>query len=300
MRIASIDIGSYSVRLTVAEVKRKGINILLEKGYITSLASGLEEDGLLKEDRVKETLRVLKEYKSDIERLKVDKVIAVATEALRKAKNSKDFIGKVKKYTGIKVRIITPEEEGRLAYTSAVLSLEPEGITLVVDQGGGSTEMIFGRSIRIDDIVSLPIGIVNLTEKFLPSDPPTDEEIKSLMQYLGERIEPLKRDVDVVVGLGGTITTVTALEFNVYPYRSEEIHGRKLSRDVLSKWFSILVELPYRERSRRFKQIEDRRARVIVAGIAMFIKILDVFKKDHLIVSDWGVKHGLILKEAMS
>ena len=300
MRIATIDVGSYSVRLTVAEIEKNKVNIILEKGYITSLASGLEEDSFLKEDRVEETLRVLKEYKEDIEKLKVDKVIAVATEALRKAKNSKDFIERVRKEVGVEIKVITPEEEGRLAYTAAVLSLEPEGVTLIVDQGGGSTEMVFGKDIHIDEVVSLPIGIVSLTEKFFQNDPPTEEEISELMQFLDKQISPIRKDVDTIVGLGGTITTVASLEFNIYPYSSEKIHGRKLSKEALSKWFSILAKLPYRERSKRFRQIEDRRAKVIVAGIAMFIKILDIFEKDCLVVSDWGVKHGLILREVMS
>ena len=300
MRIAAIDIGSYSVRLTVAEIKNGDIEILLEKGYITSLGSGVKETGRLREDRVEETLRVLEEYRNDIENLSVDKVVAVATEALRRAENADGFLKEVMKKTGIEVKIITPQEEGELAFLATAYSLRPEGEFLVVDQGGGSTEFIFGSDMRVKDMVSLPVGIVNLTESFLKHDPPTEEEVKKLMDFLEEKIKPLKREVDEIVGLGGTITTVVALEKGVYPYDPSRIHGERLSLEALRRWFKTLVSIPYRERSRRFKQIEDRRAEVIVSGIAMFVKLLEVFDKDSLRVGDWGVKHGLIVKEALS
>ncbi len=297
MRVGAIDIGSYSVRLTIADVSGEGIRILLERGYITSLGSGIKESGRLNKERVEETLRVLEEYKEEMERLGVDRVVAVATEALRRAENSQDFLNLVKERTGIEVRIITPEEEGRLAFLATAYSLRPEGYFLVVDQGGGSTEFVFGRDMEPESVISLPVGIVNLTEEFLRHDPPTEEEIEKLLSFLEERIAPMRRDVDELIGLGGTITTITALEYRVYPYDPEKIHGRELTLSALRKWFKTLVSLPYRERSRKYRQIEDRRAEVIVSGIAMFIKILEVFGKDRLRVGDWGVKHGLLVRE---
>ncbi len=295
MRIAAIDIGSYSTRLTIAETKGKDINVLLEKGYITSLGSGVKETGLLKRDRIEETLRVLEEYRKDIEKLGVEKVIAVATEALRRAKNSQEFIRLVRERTGIDIRIIPPEEEGRLAFLATAYSLKPEGEFLVIDQGGGSTEFIFGKDLDTQDVTSLPIGIVNLTETFLKHDPPTKEEIKRLYSFLEEKIRPLKREVNEIIGLGGTITTMVALEYDIYPYNSDKVHGKEITLEALEKWFQILSEIPTKERSKRYKQIEDKRAEVIISGIAMFIKILDIFGKDKLRVSDWGLKHGLIV-----
>ncbi len=300
MRIAAIDIGSYSVRLTIAQVEGNDIKVLLEKGYITSLASGLREKGYMNEYRVKETLAILKEYRKEIDRLKVDKVVAVATEALRKAKNAKEFLKRVKEETEIEVRIITPEEEGELAFIATAFSLKPEGKFLVVDQGGGSTEFIFGEGFTIEEISSLPMGIVNLTERFLKSDPPAPEEIQNLMEFLQTHINPLKRDVKEVIGLGGTITTLASLDQNVYPYDPSRIHGYKLKKENIKIWLERLSLIPSEERSRLYRQIEDRRAQVIVAGIAMFLKILDIFDKEYLIVGDWGVKHGLIVKELTS
>lgn len=300
MRIASIDIGSYSVRMTVADVKDGNIDVVLEKGYITSLGSGVKETGELREDRVEETLKVLEGYKKDIERLGVDKVVAVATEAIRRAENAEDFSRRVKEKTGIEVKVISPKEEGELAFLATAYSLKPKGDFLVVDQGGGSTEFIFGKDMNVEDLISLPIGIVSLTERFLRHDPPSEEEIRKLMDFLKEEVEPLKRDVDEIIGLGGTITTLSALEYNVYPYDPKRIHGSELTLESIRKWFDRLVRLPFKERSRRYKQIEDKRAEVIISGIAMFIVILEIFGKDKLRVGDWGVKHGLIVRELLS
>ena len=299
MRLAAIDIGSYSVRLTVAELEGDGIRIVFEKGRITSLGSGVKEEGRLREDRIEETLEVLEEYKKDIERLGVQRVLAVATEAIRRASNSKEFLRLVKERTGMEVKVITPSEEGGLAFLGASYALKPRGKVLVVDQGGGSTEFVFGEDLRVEEVTSLPLGIVNLTESFFRHDPPLKEEVKALMDFLEEHIRPLKRDVDEIIGLGGTITTVAALEYEVFPYNPEEVQGKEISLEALKRWFKELSKIPSKERSKLYRQIEDRRAEVILAGIGMFVKILEVFEKKSLRVSDWGVKQGLIVRELL-
>ncbi|WP_461831859.1 Ppx/GppA phosphatase family protein [Aquifex sp.] len=299
MRIAAIDIGSYSVRLAIAESVNGDITLLLEKGRITSLGKKVKETGYLQEDRIRETLEVLKEYKREIEKYKVDKVVAVATEAIRRAKNGKEFIERVNKETGIPVKIITPEEEGRYAYLAVAYSLKLKGELCVVDQGGGSTEYIFGKNFSIKEITSLPFGIVNLTETFFRHDPPEEEEIKKFFAFLEREVSKVKKSCDYLVGLGGTITTLAALEYNVYPYDPKKIHGKKLTYEQIKKWFDTLKGIPSRERSKRFKQIEDKRAEVILAGIGIFLKTLEIFNKRELYVSDWGLREGIIVYEVL-
>lgn len=295
MRVATVDVGSYSVRMTVAKVEGRNIEILKEFGRITSLASSLKETGVLREDRIEETLKVLEEYLEEAKRLGVEKIVAVGTEALRKAKNSEDFIRRVRRL-GLEIEVLTPEEEGRLSFLAVAYSLRPKGYFLVVDQGGGSTEFVFGRDTRPEEVVSLPFGIVNLTETFLKTDPPLEDEVEKLLSFLEEKLRPLRRKVDGIVGLGGTITTLVSLEKGVYPYDPKKVHGETLKRSQIERWFEKLRVLPARERSRRFPQVEDRRAEVILSGVAMFLKVLDVFGKESLRVSDWGLKHGLIVR----
>jgi len=229
MRVAAIDIGSYSVRLTIAEVLDGEIRILHEAGRITSLGSGVGERGVLEEGRMEETLRVLESYRREIERFGARCVAVVATEALRRAKNSGEFLKRIKERTGFDVRILSPQEEGKLAFLATAYSLKPEGFFLVIDQGGGSTEFVFGSDLSPREVISLPVGIVNLTERFLKHDPPAPAELGRLRDFVRDRVAPLRREVHEMIGLGGTITTVAALEYNVYPYDPGRIHGRELT-----------------------------------------------------------------------
>ena len=300
MKIASIDIGSYSVRLSVAEVDNRNLKIILDTGNITSLGSRVKDTGILQKERIEETLNVLKNYKKKLDELKAEKVIVVATEALRKAKNSQEFIKLVKEEIGFNVKVISPEDEGKYAYLGAVYSLKLEGKNCVIDQGGGSTEYIYGRNLEVDKVISLPIGIVNLTETFLKHDPPKENEIKELLNFLEKEISKVKESADNLIGLGGTITTLCALEYNVYPYDPSKVHGKKLSYKQIKKWFDTLKEIPSSERSKRFKQIEDKRAEVILSGIAVFLKTLEVFGKEEITVSDWGLREGVIVGELLN
>ncbi len=299
MRVASIDVGSYSVRLTVAELKDSELKILYEEGRITSLGSGVRERGKLSEDRVEETLRVLREYRRKIEELGAERVVVVGTEALRRAENAEEFIKRVKEETGFELRIISPEEEGRYAFLAVAFSLKPKGKVCVIDQGGGSTEFVFGKNLQVDFMHSFPFGIVNLTERFLKHDPPTEEEVSNLLQFLEREIEKVKRETDTLVGLGGTITTLAALEYGIYPYDPNRVHGKKLSYEAVKRWFETLRRIPAKERAERFRQIEDRRAEVILAGIAIFLKTLGVFGKEEITVSDWGLREGILVAELL-
>ena len=294
MRIATIDIGSYSVRLSIGEIKDNKIRIIYEKGVITGLGKGVNSNGMLDKKAVEETIEVLKEYSNIIKEHKAERVIAVATEALRRAKNSKEFVDRVKKITGIDIKVITPEEEGKLSYKAVCFSLELKGKNVVVDQGGGSTEFIYGKFCDIERVISLPMGIVNLTERFIKHDPPLKEELENMGKFIDDSLKKLEIEVDNIVGLGGTITTLSALEYDIFPYDPSKIHGSILKKEVIEKWLNTLANMKVEER-KKIPQIEDRRAEAIVSGILMFDRILEHFKKDEIIVSDWGLKHGLIV-----
>jgi exopolyphosphatase/guanosine-5'-triphosphate,3'-diphosphate pyrophosphatase len=295
-RLGVIDIGSYSTRLSIAEKKNNGFKILYEEGNITALGRGVKDKGILDPKAIEETLKVLKKYKEICEKFNVDKIIAVSTEALRRAKNKEEFLKKAKKL-GIDIKILTPEEEGKLAYIGALSVIEPKGKICVIDQGGGSTEFIFGQGENIEEVHSLGIGIVNLTEKFLKNDPPTKEELTNLRNFLRESLQRFKnKNPDSLIGLGGTITTLASLEYGIFPYRGNLIDGKVLDYGQINHWFQKLAKMPLSER-RKIPQIGDKRAEVILSGIAMFLEILKTFSKDKIIVSDKGLKHGIIALE---
>ncbi len=293
MRVAVIDIGTYSTRITIAEIKGNTFEILYEEGHITALGRRVKQTKLLSEEAIKETLEVLKRYKKLCEEYKVDKCLALGTEALRVAQNRDRFLNEVQKL-GIEIRVIPPEEEGRYAYLGAYYAVRPKGKVCVVDQGGGSTEYIFGEGEEPKEVVSLPFGIVNLAETFLKHDPPTAEELKKLIEFLDGEISKVARPVDTLVGLGGTITTIAALEYGIYPYDPKEVNGKVLTKERIRYWFEKLSSMSVEER-RKIPQIEDRRAEAIVAGAAIFWRTLELFQKGEIVVSDWAVKHGAII-----
>lgn len=293
MRVAVIDIGTYSTRITIAEVKGETFEILHEEGHITALGRGVKQTKKLAPEAIRETLEVIKRYKELCGRYKVEKCLVLGTEALRVATNRDEFVKELQKL-GLELKIITPEEEGYYAYIGAYFAVKPQGKTCVIDQGGGSTEYVFGEGLNVEEVISLPFGIVNLTERFIKHDPPTDEELKSLIEFLDGEISKVKRDVDTLVGLGGTITTLAALEYDIYPYDPAKVNGKVLTKEQIKKWFDKLSKMTVEER-KKLPQIEDRRAEAIIPGIAIFWRTLEVFQKDKLVVSDWAVKQGAVI-----
>ncbi len=298
MKLASIDVGSYSIRLSVADLDG-GLKLIHEEGVITALATDLKESGLLREDRMEESLQVIKSFVEKAKSLGVERIKIVGTEALRRAKNSSEFIKRLKELTGIELKVIAPEEEGRYAFLSVAYSLRPNGRFCIIDQGGGSTEFVCGRGFQVESLRSLPFGIVNLTEEFIHSDPPKLYELESLKNFLDEQIKEVLEPCDQLIGLGGTITTIAAIEYGIYPYKGEEVHGKELSIDKIMFWIETLSSMKEKDRIANFPHIEPKRAKVIIPGLLIFYRSMLLFGKDKIKVSDWGLKEGLLVEEVI-
>lgn len=296
-KIALIDIGTYSTRMLVVAVHPdKSFDEVFSVGRITSLGRRLKQTGYLQKDAIEETLATLKEYVLMAREFDVSHIFAVATQACREAKNSDNFIQKVKEL-GIDVRVISGEEEAKLSFMATATALNIQDKFLVIDQGGGSTEFSYGKGKELIDAISFPFGIVNLTETFIKSDPPKEEELESLKQFLKEKIESIPqhmRDFKELVGLGGTITTVVALEKQLYPYNSKKVHGTTITYDAISMWLDKLSKMTVAQR-KSIPMIEDKRAEAIISGIAIFQTAMEVLGKDTIKISEWGVRHGQLL-----
>lgn len=200
---------------------------------------------------------------------------------------------------GIELKVIAPEEEGRYAFLSVAYSLRPNGRFCIIDQGGGSTEFVCGRGFQVESLRSLPFGIVNLTEEFIHSDPPKLYELESLKNFLDEQIKEVVEPCDQLIGLGGTITTIAAIEYGIYPYKGEEVHGKELSIDKIMFWIETLSSMKEKDRIANFPHIEPKRAKVIIPGLLIFYRSMLLFGKDKIKVSDWGLKEGLLVEEVI-
>ncbi len=312
VKVGIIDIGTYSTRFLISAIHIKdtleetisSIEDILSVGKITSLGRKLKETGYLQEEAMEETLSVLKEYKMLADEYKVDYLKAYATQACREAKNGKEFIKKVQDL-GIDVDIIDGQKEAYLSFLATAYGVNPPGDFVMIDQGGGSTEYGYGvktkEGFQLKDAVSFPFGIVGLTEKFLKHDPPLKEEIIQMEDYIKPYIHSAYKKMEnayYLIGLGGTITTLVALEKNIFPYSSEKIHRQKLTYQQVEKWLNVLSSMTVEER-KSIPIIEDKRAEVILSGIVIFKTSMEVFKKDEITVSDWGLRHGAVIDYAI-
>lgn len=292
-KVAVIDIGSYSTRITIAKIENESFQILYEEEHITALGRGVKQTKKLSKGAIDETLKVLERYKELCEEYEVEDVLVLGTEALRVAQNRKEFVEKLQKL-GLELKVISLWEEGKYAYLGAHFAVKPQGRVCVIDQGGGSTELVYGKGLEVENVVSLPFEIVNLTERFIKNDPPTKGEIENLINYLNGEISKLDKNVDTLVGLGGTITTLVALEYDIYPYDPAKVNGKTLTKRRVKYWFDKLASMTVEER-KKLPQIKDRRAEAIIPGIAIFWRTMELFGKEEIVVSNWTVKHGAII-----
>ncbi len=299
MRIATIDIGTNSTRLLIADVENGKVNQVLKVGKVTKLGKGVRETRKLSEESIERTLSVLKEFKELIDKYGAEKVIAVTTEAARLAENSGEFLKRVREL-GIELTILSDREEAELVYRANVSAFRPEGYAMTVDLGGGSTEIVYGNREKIEYLESLKFGVVFLHERFLRSDPPKIEELSALEEFVKGELLKVKEHVKSpfeVYAVGGTITSVVAMEEKMEVYRPEIVHGYKVSKDVIEKWYKRLTGMTVEER-KKVKGLEENRADVIVPGLAFFKVFCEVFDKDYLTVSELGLLYGLALREA--
>jgi len=251
---------------------------LREKGYLTEhVASG----------------------KSAIEHLESQHYDLILLDLFLPDMNGMELLKRLKELTGIELKVIAPEEEGRYAFLSVAYSLRPNGRFCIIDQGGGSTEFVCGRGFQVESLRSLPFGIVNLTEEFIHSDPPKLYELESLKNFLDEQIKEVVEPCDQLIGLGGTITTIAAIEYGIYPYKGEEVHGKELSIDKIMFWIETLSSMKEKDRIANFPHIEPKRAKVIIPGLLIFYRSMLLFGKDKIKVSDWGLKEGLLVEEVI-
>lgn len=299
MLLATIDIGTNSTRLLISKVSDRGIEQVFKTGKVTKLGKGVRETGKISEDSMERTLSVLKEFKEIIERYGVDRIVAVTTEAARLAGNSDEFLRKVKEL-GIEVEILSDEEEAKLVFKANVEFFNPKGYAMTVDLGGGSTEIVYGYKERIEFLESLKFGVVFLQEQFLRSDPPKEEELRELESFVSRELlrvrENLREEEFEVFAVGGTITSVVAMEEKMRVYNPEVVHGYRLKREVIERWYEKLAKLSVEER-KQIVGLEESRADVIVPGLAFFKVFCSVFEKESLTVSELGLLYGLALRE---
>ncbi|HMD14107.1 MAG TPA: Ppx/GppA phosphatase family protein [Bacteroidota bacterium] len=306
MRIASIDIGTNTVLLLIADVDDAGtISVVHEEQRIPRLGKNVDEHRTIRQTAFDQILQILNDFKDQSQRLHADRIIACGTSFLRDASNREQFLSHIKQHTGISVEVLSGEDEALWTYRGALSGLTiSEKHCAVIDIGGGSTELSYGRSemiVGIRDFArhSLQLGSVRLTERYFQHLPPTPEELKAASRYIGKEIEKI-HDSDFhryeLVGVAGTLTTLACFDLGLENFDRQKISGYRLSFDVVGTWLDRLTHLTandIRELSHCAKGRED----IITAGVLILYEMMDAFAFPSVTVSERGLRFGLALRE---
>ncbi len=307
MNVAAIDCGTNSTRLLVAQsgdgaaAPLRPLDRLMR---ITRLGQGVDATRALDADAIERTVDVLREYRGVMNRHGVERVRMTATSAARDAVNREEFFGAAADVIGVRPELLGGDEEGRLSFAGAVADLPPAdrtSLSLVADIGGGSTEFSMGRD-TCEGVVSLDVGCVRLTEKFIEHDPPAPEELSACISlteaYLEDVVRELPGAVDAArfIGLAGTVTTVAAVEIGLATYDRDRIHHFVLTHEAAEDVFRTLAT---ERRADRIANpgLEEARADVIVAGSCILVAIMRFFGFNSCLVSEADILDGLILSQ---
>lgn len=302
-RIAAIDIGSNSIRQIVADVSTSGaIRIVDEMKAAPRLGAGLGKKGNLSEASVNQAVEALVRMATLARQLGAKRIEAVATSAVRDARNRAAFIARVKQEAGLKVRVLVGEEEARLAWRSALAHFElGKGRAVVVDIGGGSVELSLAAEGLVERLISLPYGAIRLSERFLDGTP-NPKRLKKLRKYVREDIEralPVRdwRGADVI-GSGGTFTNLAGVYLARQGMRAaHSVHGTRIPREEVDAILEMLAAMSVEERL-AVPGLNAGRADIIVAGLCVVAEVLARVEPRDVTTSAFGIREGLLLETA--
>ena len=298
MRVATIDIGTNSVLLLIAEAEGGALRPIVERATVTRLGEGVDRSRQLLPEASARTLACLAQYEGELRAHCVTRFDVVGTSALRDAAGGKDFVARAAEILGVAPRVIDGGEEARLTFIGALSGLPVSGKVTVFDIGGGSTEIVSGEvgsSARtINAAISLNIGSVRLFERHVHDDPPTSAEMRNVERDIAEALEqaPKFEAGATLVGVAGTVTQLAAIELQLESYDAARVHGSELTGDVVVRWATRLAKLDVLQR-RALRGMDPSRADVIVVGSAITRAVLSWSGATKLLVSDRGVRWGL-------
>jgi exopolyphosphatase / guanosine-5'-triphosphate,3'-diphosphate pyrophosphatase len=291
VRVAAVDLGTNTTRLLVADVEHGLLDEVVRREAITRLGESVDRRRILLPTAIARVRNVLVDYRREAERLGAERILAVGTSAVRDADNGEAFLGEIEWSYGFTTRMLDGGEEAELMLRG-VASDRPIGTsTLVVDIGGGSTELVMPDTDRIEWAVSTEAGSVRLTERFLSSDPPTRDELEACAAHVRSLLPQFR--VNAAIGVAGTVTTAASIELGGAP----SVHRHRSSRASIETVLSGLASLPLVERA-RVPGLEPARAPVIVAGLVVLREILARYALSEIEVSERDLLHGAALAAA--
>jgi exopolyphosphatase/guanosine-5'-triphosphate,3'-diphosphate pyrophosphatase len=304
MRVAVVDMGTNSTRLLVADVADGQVSEVERRSRVTRLGRGVDLSGQLAAEAVEEVCDTVAEYVALYSDLDAERVCAIATSAVRDASNGDAFIAELRERFALDARVLDGAEEARLTYLGACSGRDHCDHTLIVDIGGGSTELVLGTGSDVDFYASLQAGVVRQSERHIASDPPTAAELEELAgdvhALIQNEVEPERlASADDGIAVAGTPTSLAAIELGLDPYDPERVHGHRLSLGSIQRMLSELASLPPEQRL-EVTGLQPGRAPTIVAGVVILIEVMRAFDLDEIEVSEHDILWGAALDAALA
>jgi exopolyphosphatase/guanosine-5'-triphosphate,3'-diphosphate pyrophosphatase len=297
-----VDIGTNSTRLLVADVVDGRVREVERRSTVTRLGRGVDTSKQLSAEAIEDVCRTVGEYITIYEPLAPDRVIAIATSAVRDAENSAAFLAELRERFALDATMVDGSEEAQLTYLGACAEQPRAESTLVIDIGGGSTELVVGSGSRVDWYASLQAGVVRHTERHLPHDPPRAGELEALADDVRSLIaaeregEPIAH-TELGIAVAGTPTALAAIDQELDPYDPDLVHGYRLSLPAIQRMCSLLSAKPLAERA-QVPGLHPRRAPTIVAGVVILIQVMRAFGLGEVEVSEHDILYGAALEAA--
>ena len=293
MTRAGVDIGTNSVRLLIADETGRELERHMQ---ITRLGQGVDVSGQLRPDAIARTTTVLAQYGALLAKHGVTRVRAAATSAARDASNGEQFLDAAERALGVRPVVLAGEEEARLSFTGATKGLaSSQAPFLVIDIGGGSTELVLGSS-EPQALISIDVGCVRMSERYLKSDPPTPAQLAACVADVQRELVAVQRTIDrsrarTVIGLAGTITALAAFELGLRHYDATRTHHAQLTREAVERALPRLAGVDVN--ARRSLLAEPKRADTIVAGASILLTVMREMGIEELTVSETDILDGL-------
>jgi exopolyphosphatase/guanosine-5'-triphosphate,3'-diphosphate pyrophosphatase len=302
VRVAVVDIGTNSTRLLITDVDDGRVVAEHDRrSTVTRLGAGVDANGHLAEESIERVYRTLDEYRTMIDDRHADRRIAVLTSAVRDAANGSEFASSVRDRYGFEPHILSGDDEAQLTFLGATSERDPDDRTptLVIDIGGGSTELVIGSGRTATFHVSTQAGVVRQTERHLHHDPPLAEELDELSDEVREIVTDAasaerRAAVERGIAVAGTATSLAAIAQELEPYDPRKVHGHVLDVPHIREMRDRLSAIPLEER-REVRGLHPDRAPTIVAGVVILLEIVDLFGLQQIEVSEHDILRGAAL-----
>jgi len=294
---AVIDLGTNTFRLLVAQVTEGGIKQVYSENQIARLGEGFSERKCFLPVAMERAIKILLSFKERLDQYPVDLLSVVGTSAFREAENRDAFLLSIREKTGFSVEVISGEEEAYFTFLGANLILCNTGRTLLIDIGGGSTELILAEGETPIKMISTALGVVSLTERYLRHDPTTRAACHPLQQEIKKILVPFVLDIPqdtLFAGTAGTLTTLAAMAQEMARYDPEKINGYRLSKSVIDGLLTQLLPLSAEERC-RIPGLEKGREDLILSGIMILLTLMELCHFESVTVIDYGLREGILI-----